>query len=74
VIQVGAFGSQENALKLKKILKEKKIQVKVVKRNVNSKNLYCVWIDGKNNFEETKEYAELLKSRYRLTYSILRPK
>jgi hypothetical protein len=73
VIQVGAFGSLENASKLKNMLAAKEIKVRVVKRIVQNKNLYCVWIDGKNNFEETREYAELLKRNFRLTYSILRP-
>ena len=45
----------------------------IVKRVVNEVNLYCVWINGKNKFEETKEYAEMIKKKFKLDYRIIKP-
>lgn len=73
VIQVGAFSHEDNAIQLIKMLGLNNISSKIVTRKVNSNVLYCVWIDGKSNFEQTNEYANSLKNKYRLEYRIIKP-
>ncbi len=73
IIQVGAFGVEKNAAELADILKRRKIKAEVVERNINDKILYCVWIQGDEDYSETKEIAEDIKSNYKLTYRILKP-
>ena len=72
-IQVGAFSLRENANTIKEKLQSHAINAVIVERTVNKKNLFCVWINGKNNFEDTKEYAEMIKKKLNLDYRILKP-
>jgi hypothetical protein len=73
IIQVGAFKFIENARYLKKILQSHNITSRVVKREIEGKTLYCVWLDGKSNFEETRDYAENIKKKLNLQYRIFKP-
>jgi hypothetical protein len=73
IIQVGAFKFIENAQYLQKILQSHNITSRVVKREIESKTLYCVWLDGKSNFEETRDYAENIKKKLNLQYRIFKP-
>jgi hypothetical protein len=73
IIQVGAFGVEKNADELADVLRRKKIDVKVVDRNINGEILYCVWIEGDSDYSLTKSIAEDVKSQYKLTYRILKP-
>ena len=72
IIQVGAFGVEKNADELADVLRKKKINVRVVDRNINDKILYCVWIEGDSDYSSTKSIAEDIKTRYKLTYRILK--
>jgi hypothetical protein len=71
VIQVGAFGQEDNARQLQKILQARDIKARLVTRQVNGQNLYCVWIAGTNSLNETLQIAENLKERFKLEYRIL---
>ncbi len=73
IIQVGAFGVEKNADDLADVLRRKKINVKVVDRNINGKTLYCVWIEGDQDYSSTKSIAENIKAKYKITYRILKP-
>jgi len=73
IIQVGAFGVEKNANDLADVLRRKKIDVKVVDRNISGKILYCVWIEGDSDYSTTKSIAEDIKTHYNLTYRILKP-
>ena len=72
-IQVGAFSIKENADQIKDMLYKHAIYAVIVERVINKQKLYCVWINGKNNFEESREYAEMIKKKYDLDYHILKP-
>jgi hypothetical protein len=72
IIQVGAFGEEENARQLQKNLRAQKFESKIVERLVNEHNLYCVWVNGGNSLDETLRLAEKIKNRLKLEYRILK--
>ena len=71
-IQVGAFGLRDNAEQMKKMLDTQKIDSKIITREVQSKTLYCVWIPGKDEFNDTLNYANELKQLYHLDFNIMK--
>jgi len=71
VIQLGAFGQEDNARQLQKTLQAQNITSRLVTRMVNGRNLFCIWIEGTNSLEETLQIAENLKNRFKLNYRIL---
>lgn len=71
-IQVGAFGLEDNANQMRTMLETQKIDSKIVKRIVNAQTLFCVWVIGKNNFQQTLELADELKQKYHLDYKIIK--
>jgi hypothetical protein len=71
IVQVGAFGQEENARNLQKSLQGQVIQSRIIRRMVNGRNLYCVWVDGGNSLEETIKIADTIKDRFKLEYRIL---
>lgn len=72
-IQVGAFGMKDNAQELSQMLGTQDLPSRIVERNVNGKTLFCVWIEGKDSFENTLKYADKIKSKYDLEYRIIKP-
>jgi hypothetical protein len=72
-IQVGAFGVRENANDLAEYLKDKKLDVSVVRREIDGKVLYCVWVDGESSIDQTEKVAEEIKKNFRLSYRIMKP-
>jgi hypothetical protein len=73
VIQVGAFSVIENANDLAGVLQHKEVSARVVARKIGDKSLYCVWVDGADDYSSTKEIAEEIKKKYNLSYRILKP-
>ena len=71
-IQVGAFGIQDNAEQMKEMLKTQKIVSEIVPRIVNSQKLFCVWIHGKADFNDTLKYANELKEKYHFNFKIIK--
>ena len=71
IIQLGAFGLEENAVQLQEMLQTQNLYTRIEKRTINGKILNCVWLDGKNGFSETLEFAEKIKEKYHLQYRIL---
>ena len=71
IIQLGAFGLKENAYQLQEMLQTQNLYTRIENRNINGKILHCVWLDGKNGFSETLEFAEKIKEKYHLQYRIL---
>jgi len=71
IIQLGAFGLEDNAAQLQKMLQTQNLYTRIENRNINGKSLHCVWLDGKNGFSETLEFAEKIKEKYHLQYRIL---
>jgi hypothetical protein len=71
-IQVGAFGLKDNAEQMKKMLETQKIDSKIITREVQSKTLYCVWIPGKDEFNDTLNFANELKQLYHLDFNIIK--
>jgi hypothetical protein len=71
IIQVGAFGQEENARQLKKSLQSHQIVSRIITRLVNGKNLYCVWVNGGNSLDETVRIAVNIKAQFQLEYRIL---
>jgi hypothetical protein len=69
---VGAFSVIKNARDLVQFLKGKNILADVVERKVGANNLFCVWVKGKKNFEETEKIAKDIKKNYKLSYRIIR--
>jgi hypothetical protein len=72
-IQLGAFSVKENANQLIENLLHNGIHAVIVERMVHDILLYCVWINGKNSFEETKLFAEMIKKKFQLEYRIIKP-
>ena len=70
-IQVGAFGYRDNAEKMLDLLNKQRLEARIVKREVNGKTLFCVWIDGQNDREKTQEYARELKEKYNIPYRVV---
>jgi hypothetical protein len=73
MIQVGAFSVIDNANDLAGFLKGKELEVSVVSRNIAGNILYCVWLKGDSNFENTEKFAEEIKEKYDLSYRIVQP-
>ena len=71
-IQVGAFSLEDNADQLKKMLLTQNVNALIVKRDVNSRTLYCVWLPGKESFEQTLLYANSIKDKYELKFRIIK--
>lgn len=71
-IQVGAFGLIDNAQQMQEMLKTQKINSKIITREVRSKTLYCVWIPGRDEFDDTLKYANELKQLYHLDFNIIK--
>ena len=71
-IQVGAFSLEENARQLIKMLATQNITARVVERKVDDRNLYCVWLEGKEDFKKTYEYANVIKEKYDLKFRIIK--
>jgi len=71
IIQLGAFGLEENAVQLQEMLQTQNLYSRIEKRDINGKFLHCVWLDGKKDFSETLEFAEKIKEKYHLQYRIL---
>ncbi len=72
IIQVGAFGEEENARQLQQSLQAQKFESRIVERVVNERNLYCVWVNGGNSLDETLRLADKIKNRCKLEYRILK--
>jgi hypothetical protein len=73
IIQVGAFGVEQNADDLSAVLKRRKVNARVVKRLVGDNDLFCVWIDGAEDYAATKQIAEEVREKFKLSYRILKP-
>jgi len=73
MIQVGAFGVIDNANDLAAFLKGKELEVSVVSRTIGGNILYCVWVKGDSNFDNTEKIAEKIKEKYDLSYRIVQP-
>lgn len=71
-IQVGAFSIIDNANQMKEMLETQKIKSKIVPRKVNSNELFCVWIHGKQDFNDTLKYANELKQKYHFNFKIIK--
>jgi len=71
IIQLGAFGLEENAVQLQEMLQTQNLYSRIEKRDINGKSLHCVWLDGKKEFSKTLEFAEKIKEKYHLQYRIL---
>jgi hypothetical protein len=71
VIQVGAFGQEDNARQLQKTLRAQNISSRLVTRMVNGRNLFCIWIEGTDSLDETLQIANNIKNRFKLEYRIL---
>ena len=71
-IQVGAFSLEENANQLVKMLATQNIPARIVERKIESKKLYCVWLDGKEDFKKTFNYANVIKEKYDLKFRIIK--
>ena len=69
-IQVGAFSLKDNAMQLVGFLAVQNIQSGIVQKIRDGKILYCVWIPGKVNLDETLHMANEIKQKYALEYQI----
>ncbi len=71
-IQVGAFGLRDNAKQQVTFLDTQNIKAAVVKRDVNGKQLFCVWIEGKTDLDSTLQIANRIKQQYDLEFQIMK--
>ena len=71
-IQVGAFSLEENASQLVKMLATQNIKARVVERKIDKRNLFCVWLEGKEDFKKTYDYANIIKEKYDLKFRIIK--
>ena len=72
-IQVGAFGYNDNAVRMKNLLQERGVSATVEQREINGKTLFCVWIAGTEDQDQTRQLAEDLKQKHKLNYQIINP-
>lgn len=72
-IQVGAFGFNDNAVRMKDLLQDRGIAATVEQREVSGKILFCVWIAGTEDQNQTRQIAEELKQKHKLNYQIINP-
>ena len=71
-IQVGAFGLEENARQQVDFLKIQDIESNVIKREVNGKTLFCVWIEGSSDLQKSLDYANKIRLKYDLQFQIMK--
>ncbi len=72
VIQFGAFSLKENALQRQRLLSAQNIRSKIVKRMINRREFYCVWVNGLSSIEETRKIADQIKSELKIDYRIIK--
>ena len=71
VVQVGAFGSKQNAIKQSQLINENGFNAEVWPISVNNKDLFAVQIARFATFEEANLIAEKLKDKMKLSFLII---
>ena len=71
VVQVGAFGSKQNAIKQSQLINENGFNAEVWPITVNSKDLFAVQIARFTTFEEANLIGEKLKDKMKLSFLII---
>ena len=71
-IQVGAFGIEDNARQMVEMLQTQNYAARIKIRRVSNRRLYCVWVDGTDDFRSTLKLADKLKQKYHLKYKLIK--
>ena len=71
-IQVGAFGIEDNARQMVEMLQTQNYVARIKMRQVSNRRLYCVWVDGTEDFRSTLKLADKLKQKYHLKYKLIK--
>ncbi len=71
-IQVGAFGMEDNARQMVKMLQTQNYTARIKIRHVSNKKLFCVWVEGDMDFQSTLKLADQLKQKYHLKYKLIK--
>ncbi len=72
VIQIGAFSVEANAQELAGEVRREKVIVNVVKRMIGGRELFCVWIQGDNDYQVTEQIARKISGKMNISYRILK--
>jgi len=72
-VQVGAFGNQNNALRMERLLCERHFaDVRIQTKRVGSGVLYLVWVGNFNTFQEAHAYGEVMMRRLKIDYNVVK--
>ena len=71
MLQIGAFSNQTNAFNQKRYFENKGYKVDVVRKNVNGKTLYAVFLSQFSSREAAEKLGNQLKTKYRINYVIV---
>ena len=70
-IQIGAFGSKENAQRQKDVFKERGYKVSLGKKKVANKQLHLVWVGSYSSYDDALAEARMLKAKFGVNYGIV---
>ena len=70
-IQIGAFGSKDNAKRQRDVFKERGYRVSLGKKDVAGNTLHLVWIGQYSSYGEALSEARILKAKFGVNYGII---
>jgi cell division septation protein DedD len=73
-VQVGAFGNQNNALKLKRMLENHGYEVTLKEKQGTSKALTFVWVESFEKYDQAMQLGKELKEKFDLSYIVVKDK
>ena len=70
-IQIGAFGSKDNAKRQREVFKQRGYRVALGKKKVAGKTLHLVWVGAYRTHDDALAEARVLKARFGVNYGII---
>lgn len=70
-IQIGAFGSKDNAKRQRGVFKQRGYKVALGKKKVAGKTLHLVWVGAYRTHDDALAEARVLKAKFGVNYGII---
>lgn len=71
-IQVGAFSSQANAIRLKELMQEDTFQITIVPKIINNRKLYLVWVGSFTSQSAARSNGKNISERYGIKFRVVK--
>ena len=70
-IQIGAFGSKENAKRQREVFRSRGYDVSLGNKKVAGKTLHLVWVGKYSTYDKALDSARVLKAKFGVNYGII---